>query len=83
MALLVERTGIFLPGDMVRVNTGHPRNYELNFIGKIEEIKTDIPQEERSLPAHEVHRFGIRMPHGVIYYFSEAEIFRLKKPHKS
>jgi hypothetical protein len=78
-----RRAVIFLVGDMVQVDTGHPRNYELSFIGRIEDIRTDIPPEDRLLPSREVHRFGIRMPHGVIYYFSEAEIFRLKKPYKS
>lgn len=63
---------------MVRVYTGWPRNYDLDFVGEIEDIRTDIVLGDKGLPYREQHRFGIKLPHAGIYYFSEAEI---KKTH--
>lgn len=64
---------------MVRVYTDWPRNYALDFVGRIEEIRTDIGPEDEKLPYQEQHRYGIRLPHAGIYYFSEAELLKLSK----
>lgn len=46
---------------MVRVYTGWPRNYDLDFVGEIEDIRTDIVPEDEGLPYREQHRFGIKL----------------------
>ena len=63
---------------MVRVRTGWPRNYDLDYIGVIECIKADIGPEDAGLPPSEVHRYGIRLPYAGIYYFSAMEIEKYK-----
>ncbi|MFS3137328.1 hypothetical protein ACLRDC_18480 [Gluconacetobacter sacchari] len=67
----------FSVGDMVRVHTGWPRNYDLDFIGRIEDIKVKFGPEDHALPCRERHRFGIKLPYSGLYYFSAVEIAHL------
>ncbi|GBQ19829.1 hypothetical protein ACLRDC_14345 [Gluconacetobacter sacchari] len=64
---------------MVHVSTGWPRNYDLDFVGRIEDIKTTVGPEDEGLPYQEQHRYGIKLPRAGIYYFSAAEIRKIEK----
>ncbi|MBO1326095.1 hypothetical protein K2X14_09970 [Acetobacter sp. TBRC 12305] len=68
----------FSVGDTVRIHTGWPYNYDLDYIGVIEDIKLDAGPEDDGLAPDEVHRFGIALPHGGIYYFCAKEIRKVK-----